>query len=104
MKKKKYVKVDFFKFIRASIVLFFIMLLICLLFSKAVYSVSEISYKEKVVFSGDTLWEIAKTELAENDYFKNKNIRDVITEIKELNELEDSYIKEGQILKITQFN
>lgn len=104
MKKKKYVKVDFIKFVRASIVLFFIMLLICLLFSKAVYSACEVSYKERVVFSGDTLWEIAKSELAENDYFKNKNIRDVITEIKELNELEDSYIKEGQILKIAQFN
>lgn len=104
MKKKKYVKVDFVKFVRASIVLFFMILLICLLFSKAVYSACEVSYKERVVFSGDTLWEIAKSELAENDYFKNKNIRDVISEIKEINQLEDSYIKEGQILKISQFN
>ena len=66
------------------------------------YSKTEISYREDYIFKGDTLWSIAEKEVATNEYYKNKDIRDVIYEIKELNNLQDGNLKIGQKILIPE--
>lgn len=51
--------------------------------------------EEVYVGPGDTLWEIAKKYGP-----KTQDIRKTIYEIKEYNNLQDSYIYQGQILKV----
>jgi len=53
------------------------------------------SYIKVCVEKGDTLWDIAKRSLP-----KNTDIRDYIQEIKAVNQLETSFIKEGEVLEI----
>ena len=48
----------------------------------------------------EILWSIAKNEIEKNKYLKNKDIRDVIFEIKKVNNLEKSDLSEGMKLKI----
>jgi hypothetical protein len=49
----------------------------------------------KVLHKSFTLWDIAKRSLP-----KNTDIRDYIQEIKAVNQLETSFIKEGEVLEI----
>lgn len=61
---------------------------------------SQICYKEKLIISGDTLWDIALEEKDTNTYFANKDIRAIMYEIKELNNLNNSNITSGEKLLI----
>lgn len=47
-----------------------------------------------VVESGDTLWDIAK------EYSNEKDLRQYIRDVEEINELSDGLIYEGDILKL----
>lgn len=64
------------------------------------FSHTEVYYKEIAISSGDTLWSIAKYEQNNNIYFKNIEIRDIVAEIKQLNNLSDSNLKIGDKLSI----
>lgn len=88
------------KFIRSIIVV--IILAIALLFMgiSQTYSNAEIRYKEEYIINGDTLWTISSRELKTNKYYKNKDVRYIIQEIKNINNLESSEILEGQKLLI----
>ncbi len=64
-----------------------------------------IDYKTVTVNYGDTLWSIAKYEQEKNNYYKNDDIRKIISDIKEINNMKSSNLTEGQTLKIpTNFN
>ena len=89
------------KFMR-SITILIILLSICFLGIGFSYSKTEISYKEDYIFKGDTLWSIAEKEISTNEYYKNKDIRNVIYEIKEINNLQDGNLKVGQKILIPQ--
>lgn len=86
------------KFIRSISILVIISSLI--IFSKSTYSKGEITYKEDYIYSGDTLWNISKNEIENNKYFENKDIRDVVSELKEINNLSESNLKVGEKIKI----
>lgn len=73
------------------------------MFINKTYSNVEVTYKEEYIYSGDTLWSIAENEISNNKYFKNKNIREVIKEIKKLNNLTDSKVYNGEIIKIPTY-
>lgn len=88
------------KFIKSILIISFILIFFSLILSKSSFSFEETKYKNIIVSSGDTLWSIAKEEKNNNDYFKNKDIRDVIFEIKYLNNLNDSNLKVGEKLSI----
>ncbi|MDD2446065.1 MAG: LysM peptidoglycan-binding domain-containing protein [Tissierellia bacterium] len=98
MKSKKYVIVNnrrFFIFI--TIVLVFIVMIISLLvtFPRA-HSIMYIpKYKDYYVSYGDNLWDIS-LEYMPKDY----DVRKMVYEIKELNDLETSEIFHGDVLKI----
>lgn len=73
------------------------------IFSKNAYSKGEIKYKEDFIYSGDTLWSIAREEINNNRYFNNKDIRDVVLELKDINNLKDSNLLEGEKIRIPTY-
>lgn len=87
------------KFIRSISIVGIIMSLL-IIFSKATYSKGEVTYKENYIYSGDTLWSISKNEIENNKYFENKDIRDVVSELKYLNNLNQSDLKVGEKIVI----
>lgn len=87
------------KFIR-TISILIILVCIVIIFSKNTYSNGEISYKENYIYAGDTLWSIAKYEIENNKYFENKDIRNVVDELKTINNFSNSELYEGQKIKI----
>lgn len=90
------------KFIKTTSILALIICLI-IIFSKTTYSKVEIEYKENYIYKGDTLWAIAKNEIENNKYFENKDIREVVNELKTINNLSTSSLYEGDKLKIPQY-
>ena len=91
------------KFIRSVVILLLIVLGIIFLTTKVSLSHNEegqMSYDIITVFTGDTLWEIASTQQEINPYYENKDIRDIIAHIKKINQLQNSNLKVGQILKV----
>ena len=61
---------------------------------------SNIILEKEYVISGDTLWNIAKSEQETNIYFKGKDIREIIGELKKINNIKDANLKIGQEILI----
>ncbi len=87
------------KFIR-TISIIIIVLGALMIFSKNTYSKVEITYKEDYIYSGDTLWSIAEQQVSNNKYFENKDIREIISELKSINNISNSKLNEGEKIKI----
>ena len=75
------------KFIRSTSITIGVIIFIILTLFNASFSHIETVYKKVDVISGDTLWSIAKYEKTNNLYFEDKDIRDIVYEIKSLNNL-----------------
>lgn len=82
------------KFIRTTTILV-IFIISFIVFTNKAYSNVEIGYKEEYIYSGDTLWKIANNEGKSNEYFKNKNIGDIIIELKKINNLKSAELYVG---------
>ena len=91
------------KFIRAIVLIIGIAMGINIIISGKTLSHEELKYKSVAVISGDTLWEIAKAEQESNRYYKNKDIRDIVESIKQLNNLKTSSLSVDQILEIPTY-
>lgn len=87
------------KFVRSIIILIGIIIGV-IFFTKCTYSNIEVSYIENYIYEGDTLWSIANEQIAENKYFEGKDIRYVVNELKEINELKTCNLYEGEKIKI----
>jgi len=90
------------KFIR-TISILVILILIIILFSNKTYSKVDTKYKEESIILGDTLWSISQEEAKNNKYFENKDIREIVSEIKRINKLDNLDLKEGQKLLIPTY-
>lgn len=90
------------KFIRSNVILAILISSIVIFATKA-YSNVETKYKEEYVCAGDTLWSIAQEELENNKYFEGNDIRYVVNELKNVNNLASANLKEGDKLKIPSF-
>ena len=88
------------KFIRSISITVGLIIFITLLLINTSFSHTETVCKKIYVISGDTLWSIAKYEKTNNLYFENKDIRDIVDEIKCLNNLNSSNLKIGDELNI----
>lgn len=88
------------KFIRSTSITIGLIICLILMLANISFSHTEVSYKEISVNSGDTLWSIAKYEKNNNVYFENKDIRDIIDEIKYINNLNVSNLSIGDKLSI----
>lgn len=90
------------KYIR-TISILVILILIIILFSNKTYSKVDTKYKEESIILGDTLWSISQEESKNNKYFENKDIREIVSEIKRINKLDNLDLKEGQKLVIPTY-
>lgn len=90
------------KFIR-TISILVILILIIILFTNKTYSKVDTKYKEESIILGDTLWSISQQEAKNNKYFENKDIREIVSEIKRINKLDNLDLKEGQKLVIPTY-
>ena len=88
------------KFIRSMVLILGILVLITFIFISNSFSHSEINYRKIYVSNGDTLWTIAKSEKNNNIYFENKDIEEIIYELKSINNLKNSNLIIGQELSI----
>lgn len=95
---KKIVNVK--KFIISNTILFLLILLFSCTIINHTYSFTQTKYKTIYVTSGETLWEIAEIEQQKNSYYHDKDVRDIIQNIKKVNNLKVSNLKIGQELKI----
>ena len=93
-------KINKKKFIRSISITIGLIIFLILLLSNISFSHTEVIYKEVPVCSGDTLWSIAKYEKNNNLYFENKDIQDIIYEIKTINKLKTSSLSIGKKLNI----
>ena len=82
--------VDRKKFNRMLIIVLGIIAFIIFLFSTTSFSGGKVEEKIIYISSGDTLWSIASEEKENNLYYKNKDVRDIISEIKKLNSLDNN--------------
>lgn len=90
------------KFIRSIVLMFLLIIGISFIISNKSFSHTESKYKTIYVSNGDTLWSIAKEEQNSNNYYKDKNIRNIVDEIKKLNNMTSSDLKINQELKIKE--
>lgn len=88
------------KFKRTIVLITFGAVVILFLTLNNAYSNGEIKYKEEYIYSGDTLWTIAENEAKNNKYYENKDIRNIILEIKQINGLQNEELKVGQKIEI----
>ena len=92
--------VNFKKFIRSLVITLFIIFCISLVFAKSSLSHKEVEYEKFYVESGDTLWTIASYLQNHNDYYKNKDIRFIISDLKDINNLKSGNIYANQELMV----
>lgn len=76
------------KFIKMVSLIIGIISILFICFSNISFSKEKMKTKVVYVSNGDTLWSIAEYEQENNIYYENKDIRDIIYEIKKLNNLE----------------
>lgn len=88
------------KFVRSIVIIGIFIALISFIFVNKTLSHTETSYQKIYVSSGDTLWNIAKEQKNNNQYFEEKDIRTIVDEIKYINNLNNSDLKIGQELNI----
>lgn len=81
---------------KLSIVVIVLILVMLLLIHSTSLSYKDIQYREIYVCSGDTLWDIAKHEQENNNYYKGKDIREVIFHIQKINDLSNSNLSINQ--------
>lgn len=88
------------KFIRSILIILGAIMFISLFISNISFSHGENNYKTIYVSNGDTLWSIAKEEQENNAYYEDKDIRDVVNNIKTVNKLNSSDLSSNQKLVI----
>lgn len=91
------------RFVKSTgILLAIIIFTVIICIGSNVFSHKETKYKTKYVSSGETLWNIAKQEQTNNEYYYKTDIRDIIESIKKLNNLNnnDLYINQELIIPI----
>lgn len=91
------------KFVTSIIILAMAIILMFIVFSGSVYSKTELKYKAEFISSGDTLWNIAKQEKDENEYYSGKDIRYIVYDIQKINNISNQNLKDGQEILIPTF-
>lgn len=99
---KRYVIVNprrFFIFLTFVFMILSVILFIFINSTKAHSSIYEVKYKEYYILEGDNLWDISSRNIPDG-----YDIRKMIYEIKELNQMDTSCIYAGDIIKIPVYD
>lgn len=91
------------KFIRSLIVIISCILFLLFIGFNNTYSKGEVKYKNEYITNGDTIWNIAKKEVQENKYFENVDVRTVVKELKNLNNINNQTLEIGQKIQIPTY-
>ncbi len=91
------------KFLRLIVIVIGVIIFINLLIPDKSLSHQKLAYKTIAISNGDTLWTIAKVEQEKNSYYKGKDIRDIIQDIKNVNNLKNSSLKINQTIEIPTY-
>lgn len=89
------------KFIKTNLIIMGLIIAICVISSNITLSHGEVIQKTVIVSDGDTLWSIAKYEQANNQYYMEYDIRDIVYQIKKLNNI-DNDLQIGQKLLLNE--
>lgn len=92
------------KFIRSILIVLGVIFILSLIIVKSTLSYTEHRYKTIYLESGDTLWSIALDLQENNAYYKGKDIRYIIGDLKEVNNLSNSTVYANQELQIPVIN
>jgi hypothetical protein len=65
-------------------------------------SKTEIKYEEFTIGSNDSLWNIASLVKENNINYNNKDVREIVYELKQINNLTSSDIYNNQVIKIPE--
>ena len=88
------------KFIRGIFIVSGFIFILSLIIVKSTLSYTTKEYKTIYIKSGDTLWSIA-TDLQINDeYYEGKDVRYIIGDLKQINDLKNSTVYINQELQI----
>ena len=99
VKRKR--KLNLFKIFITIVITWIIIILLYSLFNNT-YSYKNITYKTIKVSQGETLWDIARIEKYNNEYYKNMEIREIVNQIKCINSLTTANLSVNQELKIIE--
>lgn len=91
------------KFIRSIAILIGIVIAITFFSTKASLSHNEkeqMDYETISISQGETLWSIATNQQENNPYYTGKDVRFIISELKQINQLECGNLQIGQELKV----
>lgn len=88
------------KFIRAILLVLFVIGLLSLIIIKSTFSHKDTTYKTVYVSNGDTLWSIAANAQKNNEYYAGKDVRYIIDDLMETNNLKSSTLSVNQSLSI----
>lgn len=91
------------KFLTSVVIILGFVILACILCTNKSYSKTKEVYKTEVIVSGDTIWEIAKNEKYTNEYYKNKDVRYIVYDIKNINNISNNTLCEGQEIYIPTY-
>lgn len=94
--------VNFKRFSMFVIGVILMIVLFISIFNTKSLSRTEIDYMEFTVSSNDTLWKIANIVKENNINYNNKDVREIIFEIKQINNLKDSNLYNNQIITIPE--
>lgn len=93
-------KLNVKRIMKLIIVMVVLVIVILLFIHSTSLSYKDTQYREIYVCSGDTLWDIAKHEQENNNYYKGKDIREIIFDIKKVNNLSSSDLNINQKILI----
>lgn len=93
-------KLNIKKVILSIIVIILLVICFVIILAGKTSSHIEMSFKRVYVSYGETLWEIARIESKNNEYYANHDIRYIVKDIKNRNNLESSNLYPGQELLI----
>ena len=91
------------KFVRSIGILIGVIIAITFLLSRVTLSHTEkenINYETISVSQGETLWEIATNQQQNNPYYAEKDVRYIVSQIREINQLKSGNLQAGQDLKV----
>lgn len=92
--------VNLSKFIRSILIILGIIMCISLFINTISFSHTDTKYKTIYVSNGDTLWSIAKEEKNTNSYYEDKDVRDIVNNIKQMNKLSNCDLSINQKLVV----
>ena len=89
------------RFIRSTGILLAIIIFTVIIFiATKVFSHKELRYKTKYVSRRENIWKIATNEQKNNEYYKNEEVRNIIEDLKNINNLNTSNLYTNQELII----